>query len=95
MYMNRQMGKCQHRKEEECYKMIVVKRCNKCGKLYDTEFMSDAKCRCNIPKVVEIKAKRQKPRENRWNDVPINGLPIASNKRDKEAEAIMAMFSRK
>jgi len=75
--------------------MIVVKKCNKCGKNYDTEFMSDESCSCSASKTVGTGKRQYKSKEYKWDNVPINSLPAISNKREKEAEAILALFSNK
>lgn len=86
--------------------MIVVKKCNKCGRMYDAEFMSDIRCQCSASKIVKIKVEkqnvnskpeqktRQKPRKDKWDNVSIKKLPIVSNKREKEAVAIMTVFNK-
>lgn len=76
--------------------MIVVKKCNKCGEKYDSEFMSNDKCICDKIKLQERKNRQQQPiSRNRWNNVPIKNLPTSSNRRNAEAEAITSCFQQK
>ena len=67
--------------------MIVVKKCNRCGKNYDIEFMSSDKCLCNEIKLQEKKNKqKQSIQKSRWDNAPIRTLPTRSNRRKAEAE---------
>lgn len=75
--------------------MIVVKKCNQCGRIYDAEFMANGQCQCVTAKSIVIKNNEKKPRGSKWNNVPANDLPTLPNKREKESEAILAMFSTK